>query len=47
MLHGVTPVLGVTDSKAAEDFYCDKLGFELQFAYRPISRSRRSLPHGD
>ena len=32
---GVTPVLGVSDSRAAEEFYCGKLGFELQFAYRP------------
>ncbi|MXY45135.1 MAG: hypothetical protein F4Y50_13980 [Dehalococcoidia bacterium] len=36
MIHGVTPVLGVSDSKAAEEFYCGKLGFELQFAYRPF-----------
>ena len=36
MIHGVTPVLGVSDSRAAEEFYCDKLGFELQFAYRPF-----------
>jgi catechol 2,3-dioxygenase-like lactoylglutathione lyase family enzyme len=33
---GVTPVLGVSDSRAAEEFYCGKLGFELQFAYRPF-----------
>ena len=36
MIHGVTPVLGVSDSRAAEEFYCGKLGFELQFAYRPF-----------
>ena len=36
MINGVTPVLGVSDSKAAEEFYCGKLGFELQFAYRPF-----------
>ncbi len=36
MLQGVTPVLGVSDSRAAEEFYCGKLGFELQFAYRPF-----------
>ena len=36
MIQGVTPVLGVSDSKEAEEFYCDKLGFELQFAYRPF-----------
>ena len=36
MIHGVTPVLGVSDSRAAEEFYCGKLGFELQFAYRPL-----------
>ncbi len=34
MIHGVTPVLGVSDSRAAEEFYCGKLGFELLFAYR-------------
>lgn len=36
MINGVTPVLGVSDSRAAEEFYCGKLGFELQFAYRPF-----------
>ena len=36
MMQGVTPVLGVSDSKAAQEFYCGKLGFELQFAYRPF-----------
>ena len=36
MIHSVTPVLGVSDSRAAEEFYCGKLGFELQFAYWPF-----------
>ena len=36
MLQGVTPVLGVSDSKAAEEFYCNMLGFELQFVFRPL-----------
>ncbi len=36
MLQGVNPVLGVSDSRAIEDFYCNKLGFELQFAFRPF-----------
>jgi catechol 2,3-dioxygenase-like lactoylglutathione lyase family enzyme len=29
------PLLHVTDSVAAEDFYCDRLGFRLEFAHRP------------
>lgn len=28
------PVLHVSDSAAAEAFYCDRLGFRKQFAYR-------------
>jgi len=28
------PVLHVSSAKAAEDFYCDRLGFRRQFAYR-------------
>lgn len=36
MIHGVTPVLGVSGSRAAEEFYCGKLGFELQLAYWPF-----------
>jgi len=28
------PVLHVSSAKAAEDFYCDLLGFRRQFAYR-------------
>ena len=30
------PVLHVTSSAAAEDFYCDRLGFSQTFAYRPF-----------
>jgi hypothetical protein len=29
------PILGVSDSVAAEKFYCAKLGFRKRFAYRP------------
>jgi catechol 2,3-dioxygenase-like lactoylglutathione lyase family enzyme len=29
------PLLHVTDSAAAEDFYCNRLGFRLEFAHRP------------
>ena len=29
------PVLHVSNSAAAEEFYCDRLGFRRQFAYRP------------
>ena len=35
MLKDAVPVLGVSDSRAASDFYCGKLGFEKQFEYRP------------
>ena len=28
------PVLHVSHSRVAEDFYCNRLGFTLQFAYR-------------
>ena len=28
------PVLHVSSAKRAEDFYCDRLGFRRQFAYR-------------
>lgn len=30
------PVLHVTNSAAAEEFYCDSLGFTQAFAYRPF-----------
>jgi len=30
------PVLHVTKSAAAEEFYCDRLGFRQAFAYRPF-----------
>jgi catechol 2,3-dioxygenase-like lactoylglutathione lyase family enzyme len=33
------PVLHVTGSAAAEAFYCDKLGFRCEFAYRPTQAS--------
>ena len=39
------PVLHATSSAAAEEFYCDRLGFTLAFAYRPFG-GRRSLLHG-
>jgi catechol 2,3-dioxygenase-like lactoylglutathione lyase family enzyme len=29
------PILGVSNSAAAEEFYCGKLGFHRKFAYRP------------
>jgi catechol 2,3-dioxygenase-like lactoylglutathione lyase family enzyme len=29
------PVLHVSDSAAAEEFYCNRLGFRREFAYRP------------
>lgn len=35
MLKLAIPVLHVSRSAAAEAFYCDKLGFKREFAYRP------------
>ncbi|MBI3567987.1 MAG: ACT domain-containing protein [Gemmatimonadetes bacterium] len=37
MLREAIPVLHVSSSVAAEEFYCDRLGFERLFAYRPIA----------
>ncbi len=34
MFKTATPVLHVRSSKVAEEFYCKKLGFRRQFAYR-------------
>jgi len=33
------PVLHASKSAAAEQFYCDRLGFEQKFAYRPFGKS--------
>jgi catechol 2,3-dioxygenase-like lactoylglutathione lyase family enzyme len=35
MFRRAIPVLHVSDSAAAEDFYCRGLGFQRKFAYRP------------
>jgi len=35
MLRFAIPVLHVTSSVAAEEFYCGPLGFETQFVHRP------------
>lgn len=35
MIHRAIPVLSVTNSSNAEDYYCRVLGFEKKFAYRP------------
>lgn len=35
MLKLAIPVLHVSRSEAAEEFYCARLGFRLEFAYRP------------
>lgn len=32
------PVLHVANSKAAEEFYCGRLGFRQEFAYRPFGK---------
>ncbi len=39
MLRLAIPVLHVSDSAAAEAFYCDRLGFRRRFAYR-VDESR-------
>jgi len=36
MLHTSIPILQVTSSERAEAFYCGRLGFTLEFAYRPF-----------
>ena len=33
------PVLHVSSSATAEEFYCDRLGFQQKFAYRPFGGS--------
>lgn len=35
MLKQAIPVLHVSSSAEAEDFYCNRLGFQREFAYRP------------
>jgi len=36
MLRFAIPVLHATHSRGAERFYCESLGFEQRFAYRPF-----------
>lgn len=33
------PVLHISSSATAEEFYCDRLGFQQKFAYRPFGGS--------
>ena len=35
MIQATIPVLHVSNSRKARDFYCEKLGFKLEFEYRP------------
>jgi uncharacterized glyoxalase superfamily protein PhnB len=35
MLQSAIPIIAVTDSSRAEDYYCRVLGFKKLFAYRP------------
>jgi uncharacterized glyoxalase superfamily protein PhnB len=35
MFKSATPVLHVSSAAAAEEFYCDRLGFRRRFVYRP------------
>ena len=39
MIKLAIPLLHVSDPNAAERFYCDRLGFEKSFAYRPFGES--------
>ena len=34
MIKSATPLLHVSNSAAAQKFYCDQMGFKLEFAYR-------------
>ncbi|PYS93328.1 MAG: glyoxalase/bleomycin resistance/extradiol dioxygenase family protein [Acidobacteria bacterium] len=36
MFKAAIPVLHVSNSAAAEEFYCNRLGFRQEFAYRPF-----------
>ena len=36
MFKAAIPVLHANSSTAAEEFYCDRLGFKQDFAYRPF-----------
>jgi len=49
MLKLAIPVFHVSRSAAAEAFYCGKLGFTWQFAYRPTDAAEqdRVRPPGD
>lgn len=38
MFKSAIPVLHVSSSAAAEEFYCQRLGFRQEFAYRPFGR---------
>jgi uncharacterized glyoxalase superfamily protein PhnB len=35
MITGAIPVIAISDSVRAEDYYCRVLGFQRMFAYRP------------
>ncbi|HTD66601.1 MAG TPA: VOC family protein [Candidatus Limnocylindria bacterium] len=35
MINCAIPILAITDSTKAEDYYCKVLGFQKTFAYRP------------
>jgi uncharacterized glyoxalase superfamily protein PhnB len=35
MIRAVIPLLHVSNAQAAEDFYCNRLGFQREFAHRP------------
>ena len=34
MIKSATPLLHVSNSAAAQAFYCDQMGFKLEFAHR-------------
>ena len=40
MITSAIPVIAVSDSATAEDYYCRVLGFQKMFAYRPDTTKR-------
>jgi len=40
MITSTIPVIAVSDSARAEDYYCRVLGFQNMFAYRPDTNKR-------
>ena len=43
MIESAIPVIAVSDSARAEDYYCRVLGFEKMLAYRPDTSKNDAL----